>query len=713
MTAACGGDAPAYASGRSAARTGMGGEDSMMNCRFAGGIVLLMVLGFPVSASAVELVRNGEPQTVIVVADRPVPVVAYAAEELQYHIERATGARLPIMNESDNPEGPRGCVYLGACRATTEAGVSTAGMAAAGFVIKTMGGDLLLAGDDSDGPVGSHHACTRHGTLWAVYQFLEQQMGVRWVWPGTSGEIIPAAKDLQVAELEQAGRPRFLQSMLIVPSLSRGEDLRGWASAAARDRFFEDQDKWLLRHRFATTTNLAYGHAFGNYWQRFGQSHPEFFNMLANGKREPLPWDATGAAITLSVSEPALWKQIVEDWAQSSAAPARPYLNACENDSAGLCTCPSCRAWDAPDPRFETSPYWGRGVIPDTPRRSYGLGVGIVGGAWPWSGIVVPEDAPSLSDRYARFYLALQQEAQKVDPQAVVFGYAYANYWHAPKQTSLNDHIVISYVPPLWFPYTEEMSASFRENWDGWRAAGVKLVLRPNLTHAGHNLPIFYARRLAADFSYAAGRGMIGTSFDSLQGAWAAQGPTLYVLARVHEHPDWPVERMLDEYYGAFGKAEPQVRRYFEHWEAVSNAVTLDDIRRYNVEEGMRGGGFLDYVMIADRIFTPPIMARGRDLMQSALEAAAGDPLAEQRVSYLEEGLRDAELTLETLAAHKAHQRAPSAGTERTYREAIARMVAQRARAESDDVCNMGYMAHTEKWDYSLSGQDEVREQTP
>jgi hypothetical protein len=687
----------------------------MLKSRWAEGFLFLMIFASSVSASATRLVHDGKPQTVIVVPDNPVPVVAYAASELQYHIEEATHATLPIVKESEKPGGFQGYVYLGSCRATIEAAIDTAKMARAHFVISTVGANLFLAGNDSSGTVGSHWECTRHGTLWAVYQFLEEQMGVRWVWPGKLGEVIPKRKDLQVSTLDQVGQPRFWQTQLIVPSLSRAQEY-GWASIAARDKFFEDQDKWLLRHRFAAITSLSYGHAFGDYWQRFGKSHPEFFNLLPNGKREPLPQDTTGSNITMCVSQPALWKQIVEDWEKSPARgpdkiPDRPYLTACENDSPGMCACPACRAWDAADPRFDTSPYWGTGVIPDRKARFHGLGVGIAGYSAPWGGTVVPEDAPSLSDRYARFYLAVQQEARKLYPQAIVFGFAYANYWRAPKQTRLNSNIIISYVPPLWFPYTEEMSRSFRENWDGWIATGARLMLRPNLTHAGHNMPVFYARPLAADFAYAASRGMIGTSFDSLLGAWATQGPTLYVLGRIHEHPEWPAERILDEYYGAFGKAERQVRAYFDHWEAVSNAVTLDDIKRYNLEEG--GGGFKDYILIADRIFTPPIMARGRKLIESAIEAAQGDDLAEQRVSYLEKGLRDAELTLATLTAHKRYTRAPSPGTKQAYRKAMKEMLVHRARVESDDICNMGYMAYREKtgakWDHSAAGQEEQR----
>ena len=657
------------------------------------------------STGSIEIVTDAKPATAIVISDTAFPVVVYAADELQYHIQKATTAKLQIVRENKKPDSFRGWIYLGNCRATAAQGIDLDNLPPAGFIMKTLGDSLYLAGRDNDRKVGSHAQCTWHGTLWAVYEFLEKQMNVCWLWPGELGEVIPSTDNISITSLNQMGTPNFQSTKWSVQG--RSEEV-GWSSVQARDKFFNDQDKWLLRHRFAATKCLSYGHKFGNYWERFRKTHPEFFNLLPNGKREPLPGDATGHNITMCVSQPMLWKQIVSEWQQDPSRnpdhiPCRPYLCACENDSPGMCTCPTCRAWDQPDYRFQSSPYWGQGKIPTRKERFHGLGVGIAGYSAPWGGTVVPEDAPSLSDRYARFYLAVQTEAKKVDPNVVVFGYAYANYWHAPEKTRLNENIIISYVPPLWFPYTKTMSQYFRKNWDGWQATGATMLLRPNLTHAGHNMPIFYASRLADDFSYAAARGMIGASFDSLLGAWSTQGQTLYVLARLQLHPHWPAQRILDEYYRGFGPAEPEVRKYFEYWQKVSDAITLADIKRYNLEEG--GGGFKNYVLITDRMFPPEIMAQGKKLLDRALQAAQQDKLSTQRVKFLEMGLRDAELTLISLKAHKKYNLNPSKPNQNACRQALKELIRHRAACEPFNVGNFGYWTYREqrgaKWLYS------------
>jgi len=47
----------------------------------------------------VQVVSNGQPAAVIVRTEKAPPVVRYAAEELVYHLQKATGAKLPVATE--------------------------------------------------------------------------------------------------------------------------------------------------------------------------------------------------------------------------------------------------------------------------------------------------------------------------------------------------------------------------------------------------------------------------------------------------------------------------------------------------------------------------------------------------------------------------------------------------------------------------------------
>jgi len=81
---------------------------------------LLALAGVALAAAPITLVDDGKPAATIVIADDPTaipvgkgaakgkpPTVAYAAEELQRFIEKASGARLEIVPASKAPSTGR------------------------------------------------------------------------------------------------------------------------------------------------------------------------------------------------------------------------------------------------------------------------------------------------------------------------------------------------------------------------------------------------------------------------------------------------------------------------------------------------------------------------------------------------------------------------------------------------------------------------------
>lgn len=680
---------------------------------------------------ALLLVEAGRPRAQIVIPENAVPVVKLAAEELQYHILRATDAELAIVPESEaDPELPHR-IYLGDGQATRQAGIAFPGEVDPAeeyarrervkWGLRTVGPDLFLAGSDNEGRPGDRFGGTRHGTLFAVYEFLETELGVRWLWPGELGEVIPRRQDLAVGPLDREGMERFAEA-----EYSSKKWLHGiktyWRSSTHFDAFAEAQSRWLLRHRMGVRNTITYnyGHYFhdvGGYTARFLNPRPDFFQKLPDGTRGYIP-GMRGHVITMCVSNPDLHRQMIEDWqgyrrqhdlvrrGGKIGAGAGWMLNACENDQAASCTCEACRAWDAPDPRFDNHDYWSEGILITDPAQGnvrYQM-------SFPDS---QGRPAPSLSDRYARFYRTLQEKAAEVDPSAVIFGYAYSNYAEPPQQTKLNDRIVISMVHWPYFPWTEADVSDMKQTWEQWHATGARLKLRPNTMLTGHNFPVFLARQLGEVFAHHARQGMEATWFDSLTGQWASKGPDLYVLTRMHVRPDWPVEKVLEEYYAGFGPAEAEVRKYFEHWEQVSEQAAKNppDSVQTSADDAAEGGGwagFRQFVRHAPHIFPPEAMRKGRGLIEKALEAAAGDPLAQRRVAFLEKGLTHAELTLAVARAY-ADMEGDERNPQKRMRLASAMtklMDFRRDVVEPEMLSNVGFLAwHEERrngWNHSL-----------
>jgi hypothetical protein len=100
-----------------------------------------------------------------------------------------------------------------------------------------------------------------------------------------------------------------------------------------------------------------YGHAFTDWWKRYGKTNLDYFAMN-NGIRGPVGWNGktdnvaafqgnAGEAVALCVSNPAVVRQIIRNWNGKTE-----YVNICENDANDIhsCHCENCKALDALKP---------------------------------------------------------------------------------------------------------------------------------------------------------------------------------------------------------------------------------------------------------------------------------------------------------------------------------------------------------------------------
>ena len=161
-------------------------------------LAVTMTLTIAGGASAGELVlaENGKSDYRIVLADDASPSTKHGAEELQSFLEQMTGAKLPIVSDQQ-PLGERE-IILGdnAHLKAVGAAVDFASLGTEGYVIRTVGERLVIAGG------------ALRGTMYGVYGFLEDHLGCRWFAPGVS-RIPKSARlalgpidDLQVPKLE-------------------------------------------------------------------------------------------------------------------------------------------------------------------------------------------------------------------------------------------------------------------------------------------------------------------------------------------------------------------------------------------------------------------------------------------------------------------------------------------------------------------------------
>lgn len=462
--------------------------------------------GFRVSA--------GESKGDVIIVPQPASsVVDLAARDLQYYVEVATGVRMPILPEgSDIPTSATRRIYLGATRAALAAGLDPARLPRDAYLIRKSGDVAYLVGADGKGGPIDGGLRTPVGTLFAVYDVLDNDLGVRWLWPGKSGEFVPKRATFQIRDRDETVQPRFRFCGL---RTERPEEIL-----------------WMRRMRMHGADGMEYGHSFGDWGKKYFAEHPDWFEMDKEGKRHP--------GKSMCVSNPGFQKQIVENWwAEQQKHPgSRSILNICENDGPGACCCPNCLAWDGPDP--------------------------------PWPRPTPYDNVHNVAQRYARFSMAVLKLAREYDPNVEVVGYAYSNIVFDPSGVTLDKNVIMGYVPDVFFPRTAEMHEWVHRQWMGWINAGGSLFMRPNYLLHGYCMPVNWTRQLADDFQFFETHGMIGTDFDSLTGMWSTMGQSLYVLGRLHVNPKAPVDTILNEYYSAFGPAANQVKAYWEYWERYS-----------------------------------------------------------------------------------------------------------------------------------------------
>ena len=138
------------------------------------------------------------------------------------------------------------------------------------------------------------------------------------------------------------------------------------------------------------------------------------------------------------------------------------------------------------------------------------------------------------------------------------------------------------------------------------------------------------------------------------------------------------VQRVLDEYYEAFGPAADAVRAYFNLYKTVSENASRED------------SAYINHVYaVAGNVFTPAVMAQARSLMAAAQAAASGDADASAKVAFLEKGLTSVELTLAAQEAWDAYQ---AGGPLANWTAALLTMDNYRASIEDDFVSDMGFL---------------------
>lgn len=285
-----------------------------MKTDFSLAIALLATLGAifqPRALAQTTVVASGKSTFSIVLPAKAPASVRTAAQELQQCIELATGARLPLQNDSEAIGGP--FISLGSSKQAASAGLNGQAMAEESYRILTKDGNLYILGADTPDGGKTRDNGTSNGTANGVYTFLEDYLNVRWLMPGEIGRDVPAQSTFTLKNVDRAVTPRF--------KMRRMRYLYDYANAGQ----YQNINAWMEHQRLFASVDLRFAH---NWWKTINRAaglgvrdnvkspairklyaeHPEWFAMDKDGKR-PYP---TSAGNKFETTNPELVKWFAE-----------------------------------------------------------------------------------------------------------------------------------------------------------------------------------------------------------------------------------------------------------------------------------------------------------------------------------------------------------------------------------------------------------------
>jgi len=534
------------------------------------------------------LVESGKPRAEIIIAENASRMTQFAADELQSHVEKISGARLPILHAPD--ESVPTHVYVGQSHHTAKLGLSSDGLADGAYRLVSGANWLALIGDDrdfvpnelfavsvqdrararalfdektdgrwampADNMDREHHAETgwwqddRRGSLNAVHAFL-RYLGVRWFMPGELGEVVPRLDSIALPKVDALVKPDFAL---------RQFNCDRW------DLISKEEILWHFRLGLNWCGDcLGHGRRAGLSAvltrDEMKRDHPDYY-ALWGGKRQ-VDYNGDGAPC---LSSEGLFDEHVRYVRAMLDLYDEPMMDIALPDNIGktgkMCECENCRA-------------------------QYNL----------------KRPAGGISDYMWSYMNRVATEVAKTHPNKKVFAYAYQGALLPPEKIDKLHPNLAVILATVWRHERlhPELNPASKQNMDEIRRAWVEKVTsgilynweyylfpRP-LPDRPHGVPVYFPHGIAEDLRVLKSiPGMRGeflevtrndpqTKLPPSSQPWGSRGEVyapgfthlnLYVTSRFYWDTTQDVDALLADYYPKFyGPAAKPMQAFIEYSE--------------------------------------------------------------------------------------------------------------------------------------------------
>jgi hypothetical protein len=566
-----------------------------------------------VHAADLILVAKDTPPAPIIVFKNAPPRTRDAAVTLAEYIEKISGQRPAVLDGAPMPL-PERAIWVGVQPAVMTLFPKTDFdfNHAEETLIAAGEKHLVIAGRDRWLP-GHMEAKGRlamktdiqqeYGTANAVYSFLQEQLGVRWLWPGE--EDVIQNERIAIAPMEHRYHPQIRSRGGLLVRTSLGDNKES------------AEELWARFQRVQLDSmDMSGGHGFGDWWDKYGAAHPDYFAAAPDGSRKAVKPSVSNTK--LCASNPKVWQQWLEDISiKVRADPLLRVINVSPNDgyTSGHCTCTNCLAWDHPDGE----------------KMEWGFGGGV-----KYQGV-------SQTDRDVRFANTLARMLKERFPDRELFVQlnAYGLARNPPIGIKPDDNVIISSVANFHLRSPADRKLSMSQH-AGWAKVSKHLMWRPNLgSPAGLSwgMPDVAMTQAGEDFRFAADTHCLGLYFDLFWQHWANQGPHYYGLAHLAWNPQVDVASVMDDYYErGFGTAEADVKAYWQLLERTRMDFVAEVPSRHRAFD-------------LPKKYTPELFAQAQaHLDAAAKKLASADEKYRRRLHFIQYGLDYAKLVVDTRA---------------------------------------------------------------
>lgn len=605
----------------------------------------------PAKHAPLFLVSNGQPNAAIfVVEPQPSPALKTIVQELVTVIELTTGAKMGVFLGPPPPDVP--AIVIGACQESHMQGIDASKLPIEGFAVKTTANRIYLVGSTRPLEPGGAWGAQNNGTAWAVADFMERLIGVRWYWPvNVGGRSLPPPKPLPVKEKnekeqnEKEKEKKEKQSKAKRANAPAGNQLAG--TLVIPPSHYTDAPVFRWREYYP-----AEGFTSDSWVARTGEGG----GTLPRPGAAAVPQGISTIDMTVLLAglrAGKSWPYQIDShrpgwlWTNDPLCKRFPNLRAWTNQEGGRATSLLCYSSEdtfkfliaGAEARWDR----GQGALPQEPWCGFGIEWvnGDVLGISPFDQAVAcacPACQRSMQDggpskHMARFVQKVCQEVHKRWPNKKVGYLPYWNYtWCSPDiDYPKNLEIRLAdtqggghWCQPLGVEKGHEERCSL---WASKTASGRIVtweypIAITSKTHAPiqfpHTLREYYLRR---------SRDSAGSFLNGhCLGEWSNHAPTLYCWMKLLWNPNLDVDAVLEEFcVRMFGAAAGQVRE-----------MLIIECRSFQGSgiHVARGDGTEDVGGLR-RIFSPAAVARLAELRAQARVALKKDPVALQRLEYL------------------------------------------------------------------------------